>query len=287
MLSGLDGLGLGNLGGLEIFEEHEKEIKPRHEKKEATPVEYAEEDLIFDKHYTCTICDRKFVAKMVRAGRARSLGTDMDLRPRYEGIDALKYDIVACPYCGYAAMIKNFPYLTSGQKKAVRDNICASYKAKKQDPNQTVYSYEEAIERHKLALVNAIVKYGKDSEKAYICLKTGWLLRGQTETFDTSANNYLWKKYENDKAEKQFLRNAYDGFLKARSAEPFPICGMDMLTVDYLLAALALELEEYETAGQMLSGIITSRDANTRIKEKARDLRDVLKEKLGAQHSEA
>ena len=40
------------------------------------------------------------------------------------------------------------------------------------------YSYEKAIERYKLALYNTLVKKGKNSEKAYECLKISWLYRG-------------------------------------------------------------------------------------------------------------
>lgn len=278
LLSGLGNLGLSNLEGLSIFEDS-KETKAQTEKAEGKTVEIKEEDMLFDKSFNCPVCDRDFKSKMVRAGRAKAMSPDMDLRPRHEGIDTLKYDIVACPYCGYAGMPKEFPYLTAGQKKAIRENICSGFKPKPINPGQQTYSYEEAIERHKLALVNTIVKHGKDSEKAYICLKTGWLMRGLADTFDSTRQDYLWKKYENEKAEKQFLRNAYDGFVKARASEPFPLCGMDMLTVDYLLTALAVQLEEYDTAAKLLGGILTSKDANARIKDKALELKAVLMEK--------
>lgn len=279
LLSGLGDLGLGNLEGLEIYNSPQKDEKARAE-KQAAKAEFREEDMVFDKNYTCPVCDKTFKSKMVRAGRARGLGSDMDLRPRYEGIDVLKYDITACPYCGYAAMEKNFPYLTASQRKAVKENICSSFKPREIDPEKKVYTYQEALERHKLALVNAIVVRAKDSDKAYICLKTGWLLRGETETLDQNAADYEKKKHENDSAENQFLRNAYDGFIKARAGESFPICGMDSMTIDYLLSALAIRFEEYETAAKLLGGIITSRTANSRMKDRAHDLKDVLMEKL-------
>ena len=45
----------------------------------------------------------------------------------------------------------------------------------------STYTYEDALARYQLALVNAIVKQAKNSEKAYICLKAGWLMRGYAE----------------------------------------------------------------------------------------------------------
>ena len=129
-------------------------------------------------------------------------------------------------------------------------------------------------------MVNAIVKHGKASEKAYICLKTGWILRGQREALEADDPDYEKKKQELESAENQFLKNAYDGFVTARASESFPICGMDEMTVDYLLATLAMRFEEYETAAKLLGSIVTSRTANARIKDRAHDLKDVLMEKL-------
>lgn len=276
LLSGLESLGLGNLEGLNIYEDPHKDEKKAEEK----PAVAQEEDMVFDKSYTCTVCDQDFKAKMVRSGKAKAKAPDQDLRPRYEGIDVLKYDIISCPYCGYSSMSKNFPYLTPAQKKAIRENISNSYKPRKIDPDKKIYTYEEAMERHKLALVNAIVKHGKASEKAYICLKTGWVLRGQTEALDVNDPDYAKKKQENENAENQFLRNAYDGFVTARASEGFPICGMDEMTVDYLLATLAMRFEEYETAAKLVGSIVTSRSANARIKDRAHDLKDTLMQKL-------
>lgn len=275
LLSGLESLGLGNLEGLDIYEDPHKD-----EKKQAEVVAPKEEDMLFDKSYTCTVCDKDFKAKMVRSGKAKAMAADQDLRPRYEGIDVLKYDIISCPYCGYSSMSKNFPYLTPAQKRAIKENICNSYKPRKIDPDKKIYTYEEAMERHKLALVNTIVKHGKASEKAYICLKTGWILRGQREALEADTPDYEKKKQELESAENQFLKNAYDGFVTARASESFPICGMDEMTVDYLLATLAMRFEEYETAAKLLGSIVTSRTANVRIKDRAHDLKDVLMEKL-------
>ena len=275
LLSGLESLGLGNLEGLDIYEDPHKD-----EKKQAEVVAPKEEDMLFDKSYTCTVCDKDFKVKMVRSGKAKAMAADQDLRPRYEGIDVLKYDVVSCPYCGYTGLSKYFSYLTPAQRKAIKENICSSYKPKKVDPDKKIYTYEDAMERHKLALVNAIVKHGKASEKAYICLKTGWVLRGQREALEADDPDYEKKKQELESAENQFLKNAYDGFVTARASESFPICGMDEMTVDYLLATLAMRFEEYETAAKLLGSIVTSRTANARIKDRAHDLKDVLMEKL-------
>ncbi|MBD5541398.1 MAG: DUF2225 domain-containing protein [Lachnospiraceae bacterium] len=277
LLAGLGDLGLGNLENLEIYETAKKADDADGAAKAP---EFKEEDVLFEKSYTCTVCDQPFKTKMIRAGKVKMIGPDVDLRPRYEHVDVLKYDIIACPHCGYAGLSKTFSYLTSAQAKAIKENICKSFKPRPADAEEKIYTYKEALERHKLALVNTIVKHGKASEKAYICLKTGWLLRGETESLDKDDPDYDKKKQENEKAETQFLKNAYDGFVQARASESFPICGMDELTVDYLLAALAVRFGEFDTASRLISSIITSRSANARMKDKAHDLKDMMSEKM-------
>ena len=148
---------------------------------------------------------------------------------------------------------------------------------------EPTYSYEHAKNLYQLALANAVVKKAKNSEKAYICLKTAWLVRGETQRLDTTDPEYENKKKENDDQEKELLTNALNGFVMARQSEEFPIAGMDSTTLDYLIGALAVETEQYDVASKMISEILTSRVANSRIKDKARLLKDMLIEKTGEQ----
>ena len=74
-----------------------------------------EADKLFDKKYTCPICEHNFTSKTVRSGKARMVRTDMDLRNVYDGIEPLKYDVILCPKCGYAALARFFPNVTSIQ----------------------------------------------------------------------------------------------------------------------------------------------------------------------------
>lgn len=275
LLSGLDYFGLGKLEGMTLFEApKEKEA----EGKAAAPV-MQEQDFIFDKTYTCPVCDKEFKEKTVKVGKAKLTGSDRDMRPRYEQIDMLKYDVIMCPHCGYTSLSRYFKFLTGPQLKKIKENICANFKpAPKTD--KEIYSYEDALERYKMALVNAIVKQTKASEKAYICLKTGWLLRGQGEHLDKEAADYQTKKADIDAQENEFLKNAFDGFLAARQSEGFPMCGMDECTVDYLIAVLAMRFGQYDVSSKLIAGVIVSPAANPRMKERARDVKEELVKKI-------
>lgn len=271
LLSGLRNLGLGGLEGINIFEEEEKKVK---EAAAAPPPKVEEKDLIYDKNFTCPVCGREFPAKIMKSGKAKLIGTDMDLRARYEGIDAVKYDVLLCGECGYAALSRYFNGIVGAQAKLVRENISPSVHIS--EYHDETYGYEQAFERYQLALACAVVKKSRASERAYICLKSAWLLRGWRESLQEDGGGNAKLAAELEEQETEYLQNAFKGFMEARKAESFPMCGMDEVTVDYLLAVLAARFKQYDAAGRLVSGILTDTSANARIKDKARDLKDQI-----------
>ncbi len=277
IFSGLEKFGLGNIGGnlYEDTKKKEAEVKKEPPKPKLTLVN--EEDCLFDKKYTCPICDSEFTVKTVRTGKVRMRNVDIDLRPDYDELDLNKYDVIACPKCGYAALGRYYGNLTKFQMEDIKTNICMNYTGK--EYKEDFYNYEHAKENYQLALANAMVKKAKNSEKAYICLKSAWIIRGETQRLDPSEDGYEEKKAANDLREKEYLNNALDGFALARQSEQFPIAGMDTTTLDYLMAALAVETDRNDLAKRMIGEILVSRVANSRIKEKARKLKEILAEK--------
>lgn len=283
LLSGLEQFGLSNLESMDLYEAPKKAEAGAGEQGAAPVVQ--EQDFLFDKSFTCPICDREFKARTVKIGKAKLGGSDLDLRPRYEQIDLLKYDIIMCPYCGYAALSRFFKFLTSPQAKNIQKAISATFKPQKE--TKETYTYDEALERYKLTLANAIVKQAKASEKAYICLKTAWLLRGKAEHLDNTQPDYEEQKKACQEEEDEFLRSALEGFLAARQTESFPMCGMDEPTVDYLIAVTAMRFEQYDLTSRLITGILTSTGANPRMKDKARDVKEMLMKKIKEKNAAA
>lgn len=271
LLSGLGGLGLSGLEGMDIFEEEEAKKKVA---EAAAPPKVEEKDLIYDRNFTCPVCGTEFSAKIMKSGKAKLIGTDMDLRAKYEGIDALKYDVELCEACGYAALSRYFTNIGSAQAKLIKEKVSTNVHITQYQDE--VYSYEQAFERYKLALVCAVVKKSKASEKAYICLKSGWLLRGWRESLQESGKGNEKLIGELEKQEDEYLQNAYKGFVEARKSETFPLCGMDEVTVDYLLAVLAARFKKYDVASRLVSNILASSSANARMKDKTRDLKEQI-----------
>jgi len=269
ILSGLGDLGLGNLEGMDIFESEEKEAK---KKAAAEPVKVEEKDLIYDRSFTCPVCEKEFTAKVMKSGKAKLLGSDSDLRARYEGIDAVKYDVEMCPNCGYSALGRYFVKLSPAQVKLIKEKVSSNVNISAYSGE--TYTYEHAMERYKLALVCAVVRHAKASEKAYICLKSAWLMRGYQENLmETGANNPALLE-SLAKQEEEYLMNAYKGFVEARQSEGFPMCGMDEITIDYLIAVLSVRFKKFDVASRMIASILASPSANARMKDKARDLKE-------------
>ncbi len=277
-LDGLKKFGLGDLEDEELYEDPKKKVVEEKKEEEKKPVvQISEESLLFDKKYECPICDSAFTSKTVRSGKVRVKSQDIDLRNTYAEIDTGKYDIVTCPYCGYSTLIKSYGNLTKFQIDEIKSRISTNYK--RQDFSGPVYTYEEARIRYELAIATAMVKKARNSEKAYLCLKMAWVIRGETEHLDSDDPLYAQKKATNDEQEMELLKKALDGFVMARQSETPPIAGMDELTLDYLMGAIAVEVGDTDIANKMISNIILSRTASSRLKEKAKDLKDMLAEK--------
>lgn len=271
IFSGLKQMGLGDLEDSDLYAEE----KTAEQVKASAPKQMLpeEKELIYDKSFTCPVCDQKFTSRIVKSGKARALPMDLDLRPRHEGIDTIKYDVLMCPDCGYAAISRYFDSMTSSQIRLIREKISGKVMMKKY--TEDYYTYEEAVGRYKMALVCAMVKKAKNSEKAYVCLKSAWLMRGYREDLERRGQLTNEKREELISQETEYLQNAYKGFVDAQQSESYPICGMDEHTMDYLTAALAYEVDELDMASRCVARLLVS-TANARIKDKARTLKDMI-----------
>ena len=235
----------------------------------------SEVDFVYGKVYRCPVCNHEFKALRVKAAKPRLLSTDPDLRPVYQYLDVNKYDCVACEKCGYASLSGSFDKISDAQIKSIRNQISKNFKGI--SPAGDKYTYDEAILRCQLALANAMVKFTRTSEKAWICLKLAWLYRGKRLELIAAESNRFKELYE---AEMQYIKKAVEGFKVARMKEHFPIVGMDEWTFDFLMAELLLETNEVQEAKRLVSNMIVSRQCPSRIKDKARDLRDYIRESV-------
>jgi len=291
LLSGLEKFGLEQMDTEHLFEEEKKEETRGREERKA-PVEekgHTEEEFLLDKSIRCPVCDNVFRTRMVKTGRVKRMEPDADLRPRFQYIDTNKYDVSSCPKCGYTAMNRYFSHLSAGQIKMIEEGVRRKFKpiVAQGDEPMTAYSYDRAIERYKLALYNTMVKKGKNSEKAYECLKISWLYRGQIEELAAAEQKDEAKLAECRKEEALYYEQAYEGFIKAIASENFPMCGMEESTVNLLMANMAFSLQKYDIASRFVSMILTSQAASRPAKDRAMGLKEEIVKKLHENRTKA
>lgn len=238
-----------------------------------------EKTLLLDKTYTCPICDKKIKVKSVKTNVAKFVGTGPDLRPSHSNINVTKYEVASCNYCGYTALVKDFPNTTQIQRKLLREKIQANFKSHEEVPCDS-YSVETAISRLKMALLCTVTKAGKESEIGNICLKISWLYQDLVDELSEAAPDYEDKKTAYLAEAHNQAMNAYEHLSKARMEENYPIAGMNEATLDYLLSYLAYEKGEYQTSMQYLSGVVTTRGISPRLKDKCLELKELVNARL-------
>jgi hypothetical protein len=276
IFEGLEKFGLNVSGQTDLFGDEKKNADASKGQGENKETEWSENDFLLDKTVKCTVCDHSFKMRAAKTSKLRRMEPDSDLRPRFQYIDTIKYDVVSCPYCGYSAMTRYFEHLSTLQIKLIRENVGAKFTATATDAPE-IYDYDYAIDRYKLALLNTIVKKGKTSEKAYTCLKLAWLCRGKAEELITKGavpESETIKKCKEE--EMAYYAQAYEGFGKAVESEMFPICGMDQNTVDLLMAEMAFKLGKNNEASRFVSRLLLSRNAGSNLKKRAEDLKEEL-----------
>lgn len=273
LLSGLEKFGLKAEDTTNLFEEEKKPAASAEGSKQAETVD--EGAFLLDKAVRCAVCDKVFKTKMIKNGRLKRLEPDHDLRPRFDHIDTIKYDVLSCPYCGYTSMNRYFEHISSVQAKMIKEKVCANFKPEGNvDP--VILDYDQAIERYKLSLFNTIVKKGKNSEKAYTCLKLAWLFRGKAETLDPKDAEAAKQIEECREQEEAFYAQAFEGLMKSVSTETYPICGMDECTMDYLLSTMAFHYKKYDVASKCIGRILQSASASKKMKDRALELKEQI-----------
>ena len=73
------------------------------------------------------------------------------------------------------------------------------------------------------------------------------------------------------------LRRHISVFDEAFLKEDFPMCGMDEITITLLMADLARRVGKNDESSRWISKVLISRNANERIKDKARKIKEMMK----------
>lgn len=239
--------------------------------------QHTDAEYVFDKKITCVVCDKPFTTKILKSNRARRIGSDADLRPRYEHIDTLKYGICSCPNCGYSAMHSAFTHISPRQINNIKEQVCVHFLPEDRR-GWTDYTYDQAIHMHELALLCADAKLAKDGEKAYLHMLLAWLFREKQREAELISADVL-RVLETDRCRTEadeHYKAAFEGFQQAMMNELFPIAGLNQPTLEYILAYMAFYFGKLEVSAKLIGSVLTTSSASRNVKERARDLKDEI-----------
>lgn len=274
--AGLERFGITSDEDFDITkDENKKAVRPQQNvTKKPEEHKPEEKDFLLERVIECPICAQKFHTLVMKSGKAKRLEPDADLRPNFEGIDSVKYDVAVCPHCGYAALNKEFMHVSDTQARWIKEAL-KNFRPT-EDVSAETYSYDRAVDRYKLALVNTIAKHGRMSEKAYLCLKIAWLRRSEYKEMKGNAPEVQQKKLSALEEYQGFYKQAYEGFTKALATENAPYEGMDESTVEFMLAHMAMYFKDYSTASKIVARLLTSPNTPHKVKDKCVDLKDEI-----------
>lgn len=213
---------------------------------------------LFFKDIVCPVCEKKFKTLSVKVTAPRVKSRDSDLFIRYLVENPYFYEVWICPTCGYSSLKVDFHNIRKYQIELVKSKITSKW-VNRDYP--IPFNEKVAIERYKLALLNAVVIEGKESTKAMICLKIAWMYRLLSD--ETNEKVYL----------NQALLSFNDTYIK----EKLPVYGLDRFSIMFLIGEINRRINEEETAFRWFSEVITSIGAPQKIKEMARDGKDKIR----------
>lgn len=258
LFSGMEGLGFDNISKMSIYEKAEDNTNTKKDSQSKSENDNIA-NFIYEREIICPVCKSKIKVLATKTSAARMVSKDSDFYIRYAVVNPYFYDVWLCNSCGYTAMKKDFEIIKDFQREKVIKEITSKWRGKEYPD---IYTADIAIERYKLSLLNSIVIEAKTSRKAMTCLKTAW----------------MYREIKDEANEQLFLKQALEGFSTAYMSEDFPMYGMDRFTTMYLIGELNRRVGNNDEAMQWFSKVITDSASSQKLKDMARDQKDLIKE---------
>lgn len=183
---------------------------------------------IYDKNVKCPVCGHKFTTKKAKSKSIKVTARDTDFRAEYEFVNPTFYGVDVCPNCGHARFESDFQDVNEAAKKQIQDKISAKWQQKDFCGER---NFSDAIEAHKLALLNYNITHYKMSTIAKVCLRLSWFYHGTESDF-----------------EERFAKHALESYEKAYSTEDLDENPKEELTILYLLGELNRRFGNYKKA---------------------------------------
>lgn len=215
--------------------------------------------MIFKKTIICPICKKESKINAIKKGAFRIIHQDIDLHLKYEGLNPIYYDVNFCNHCGYADLSKYFNKINPKEFDILQKNISYQWTPMEIPMDNNI---NFAINLYKLVLLNRLyIKKHKKGELAVITLRL----------------SYLFKDLGNEDNISRFRQNTLTCLTEAYTSEEFPLGEtFDQYYAEYLLSVLNYYNSNKEEAMKWVGKVIINPYTPHKIKEKARDLKEMI-----------
>lgn len=176
----------------------------------------------WEQEFRCPVCGKTFHSVRVFSNAIKIKDRDSDLKPTYDGVNALLFQPVTCPECLYTAFENDFEMSLSQRQKEMLTKLCEKLKtmlsinlSKDRDLKDGASLFTIA------AAVYVLVEKHLRAAEAY--LKLAWIFRelndpGEESKALTAALKHFTESYTKEELsdEQQIMVLFYLGELNAR-----------------------------------------------------------------------
>ncbi|MBT2643352.1 DUF2225 domain-containing protein [Bacillus sp. ISL-41] len=194
---------------------------------------------LYDKKYTCAMCENSFTTKKVRSRFVKVLNFDTDFAPLYaDGFENPNfYYINVCPDCGYSFTDDFSSYFPPGAKQVIQDKICNQWVPHDYGAERTI---QDALNTFKLAAYSSMLKKEKHIVTAGLYIRLAWLYRS-TENLDQ---------------ELRFLKLSLKEYTESYSTGDYKGTQVSELRLMYLIGELSRRIGNTQDAVRFFSKVI-------------------------------
>ncbi|UMZ74103.1 DUF2225 domain-containing protein [Natranaerofaba carboxydovora] len=219
-----------------------------------------ENEVLYDKKYTCPLCESKFTTKKTRPSRLKVIRQDEDFYKQYEGVNPNYYLVNICPSCGYA-FTDNFGKLTPEKVEIIKTNVTDKWTER---DFGVIRDWNMALESFKLGFLCGKLKEENLNVLAGLLLHIAW----------------LYREAEDEQNELRFIENARDFYLEVYEKDTSGDINLARLL--YLLGELEKRLGNEKKAVTWFSRIVNDKKiSDAGIIRMARDRWQELRAKKG------
>jgi uncharacterized protein len=194
---------------------------------------------LYDKKYTCSMCEQTFTTKKVRSRFVKVLSYDTDFAPVYaeESENPNLYYVNVCPHCGYSFTDEFGSYYPPGTKKAIAEKISSQWVPRDFSLERTLH---EAAIAFKLGAYCSSLKKEKHIVTAGLYLRLSWLYRLQG----------------NIEQENRFLKIALNEYTESFSTGDYKGTQVSEIRLMYLIGDLSRRTGNTQDAVKFFSRVI-------------------------------